>query len=185
MTTTPSSRARLARKYQSPLLDLFARDGEPTRRRRYGPHAAYRHRDRHQSGRLLRPEGCTPGDATCGRGHTGALGLSFTNDHPQIAIEVSTPYFLPHSVTIACGTFDGNLYVGARDPETKRWPGWVDDDSEVRLGIGDRVYEVKLDPITDAALIARIRQGTSTKYPDLPLPPDGVPVRYWQVDPRS
>ena len=42
---------------------------------------------------------------------------SFTNDYPEIAIEVRTPYFLPHSVTIACGTLDRNLYVGARDPE--------------------------------------------------------------------
>ncbi len=109
---------------------------------------------------------------------------SFTNDHPEIAIEVRTPYFLPHSVTIACGTLDGNLYVGARDPETKRWPGWVDDDPEVRLGIGDRVYEVKLVPITDAALIARIRQGTPTKYDRSP-PPDDMAIRFWQVQPRS
>ncbi len=110
---------------------------------------------------------------------------SFTNDHPEIAIEVSTPYFLPHSVTIACVTLDGNLYVGARDPETRRWSSRVNDDPEVRLGIGDRVYEVKLVPITDAALIARIRQGTiSTKY-NRSSPPDDVAVRFWQVQPRS
>ncbi len=109
---------------------------------------------------------------------------SFTNDHPEIAIEVRTPYFLPHSVTIACGTLDGNLYVGARDPETKRWPGWVDDDPEVRLGIGDLVYEVKLVPITDAALIARIRRGTATKVDRSRLPND-LAIRFWQVQPRS
>ena len=111
---------------------------------------------------------------------------SFTNDHPLIAIEVRAPYFLPHSVTIVCGTLDGNLYVGARDPETKRWPGWVDDDPEVRLGIGDRVYEATLDPITDAALIARIRQGMATKYDRPPStgPSDDVAIRYWQVQPR-
>ena len=107
---------------------------------------------------------------------------SFTNDHPEIAIEVRTPYFLPHSVTIACGTLDGNLYVGARDPETKRWPGWVDDDPEVRLGIGERVYEVKLVPITDAALIARIRQDASK---DDGFPPPDLDIRFWQVQPRS
>ncbi len=110
---------------------------------------------------------------------------SFTNDHPTIAIEVSTPYFLPHSVTIACVTLDGNLYVGARDPETRRWSSRLEHDLEVRLRIGDRVFEVKLALISDAALIGRIRQGTSTKYPDFPLPSDDVPVRYWQVQPRS
>ncbi len=82
-------------------------------------------------------------------------------------------------------TLDGNLYVGARDPETRRWSSRLDDDPEVRLAIGDRVYEVKVVPITDAALIAQIRQGTSTKYPDLPLPPDDVAVRYCQVQLRS
>jgi hypothetical protein len=114
---------------------------------------------------------------------------SFTNDHPEIAIEVRTPYFLPHSVTIVCSELDGNLYVGARDPESKRWPGWVDDDPEVRLGIADRVYEVKLAPVGDAALIARVRQASATKYGNKysrpPASEEGPPIRYWQVQPRS
>jgi hypothetical protein len=109
---------------------------------------------------------------------------SFTDDHPLIAIEVRTPYLLPHSVTIVCGSLDGNLYVGARDPETKRWPGWVDDDPEVRLGIGDRVYEGRLEPITDEALIARVRQAMATKY-DRPPASGEVAIRYWQVVPRT
>ena len=130
------------------------------------------------------PEDRRPGMRLPGEVTPTPSDWSFTNDYPEIAIEVRTPYFLPHSVTIACGTLDGNLHVGARDPETKRWPGWVDDDPEVRLGIGDRVYEVKLVPITDAELIARIRQGTSTKY-DRSRPPDDVTIRFWQVQPRS
>jgi hypothetical protein len=109
---------------------------------------------------------------------------SFTKDYPEIAIEVRTPYLLPHSVTIVCGMLDEMLFVGARDPETKRWPGWVDDDPEVRLGIGDRVYEVKLVPITDPALIARIRQGASNRSGRAP-PPEDVAIRFWQVQPRS
>ena len=109
---------------------------------------------------------------------------SFTKDYAEIAIEVRTPYLLPHSVTIVCGMLDEMLFVGARDPETKRWPGWVDDDPEVRLGIGDRVYEVKLVPITDPALITRIRQGASNRSGRAP-PPEAVAIRFWQVQPRS
>ena len=109
---------------------------------------------------------------------------SFTNDHPEIAIEVRTPYFLPHSITIASGTFDGNLYVGARDPETKHWPGWVDADPEVRLGIGEKVYEVKVVPITDPAVIARLLHRGSTPSGQSP-PPDDLVIRFWQVQPRS
>ena len=113
---------------------------------------------------------------------------SFTNDHPEIAIEVSTPYFLSHSVTIVCVEIDGALYVGARDPESKRWPAWADDDPEVRLGIGDLVYEVALDPIEEDAQIALIRQAGATKYNQKynpPAPGEGSPIRYWQVQPRS
>jgi hypothetical protein len=114
---------------------------------------------------------------------------SFTNEHREIAIEVRTPYFLPHSVTIVCSELDGNLYVGARDPESKRWPGWVDGDPEVRLGIADRVYEVRLAPIEDAALIARVRQASGSKYGNQysrPTPPEEAPaIRYWRVEPRS
>ena len=109
---------------------------------------------------------------------------SFTNDYPEIAIEVRTPYFLPHSITIVCGSFDGNLYLGARDPETKNWPGWVDDDPNVRLGIGEQVYEVMLVPITDSALIARIRAGGSYKSSPS-LVSDDLVIRFWQVQPRA
>ncbi len=114
---------------------------------------------------------------------------SFTNDYPEIAIEVRTPYFLPHSVTIVCSELDGDLYVGAIDPESKSWPSWVDDDPEVRLGIGDLVYEVKLAPITDPAHMARIRQASDTKYGTKyreTLPPgEEPPQRRWQVQPRE
>ncbi len=108
---------------------------------------------------------------------------SFTNDHTEIAIEVRTPYFLPHSVTIVGTELDGSLYVGALNPESKRWPGWVDDDPEVRLGIGDRVYEVKLVPLTDPAVVARIRQAAASKY-NRPVQPDDMLIRRWKVQPR-
>jgi hypothetical protein len=130
------------------------------------------------------PEDRRPGMRLPGEVTPTPSDWSFTNDYPEIAIEVRTPYFLPHSVTIASGTFDGNLYVGARDPETKHWPGWVDADPEVRLGIGDRVYEVTVVPITDPAVIARILHGGSTRSGQSP-PPDDLVIRFWQVQPRS
>ncbi len=111
---------------------------------------------------------------------------SFTNAHAEIAIEVSTPYLLPHSVTIVCAELDGALYVGARNPESKRWPAWVDDDAEVRLGIGELVYEVVLDPIEDQARIAQVRQAYAAKYKRPTPPPEKAPpIRYWQVQPRD
>ena len=111
---------------------------------------------------------------------------AFTDAHREIAIEVQTPYLLPHSVTIWCATINGELYLGARDPETKRWPGWVDRDPDVRLGIGSKIYEVRLTPLEDPARIKRVRQVYGLKY-ELPArrEGEGPPIRYWRVEPRA
>lgn len=111
---------------------------------------------------------------------------AFTNDHREIAVEVSTPYLLPHSVTIWCAEVEGELYLGARDPDTKRWPGWVDRDPDVRLRIGSQVFEVRLAPLEETSRIARVQGAYAAKYD---LPPsaagEGPPIRYWRVEPRS
>ena len=111
---------------------------------------------------------------------------SFTNGHREIAIEVSTPYLLPHSVTIWCAEVDGRLYVGARNPDTKRWPGWVDRDPDVRLRIGEQIFEVRLAPVDDPGRLARLRSAYARKY-DLPDPPPegSPPIRYWSVERRE
>ena len=111
---------------------------------------------------------------------------AFTNDHMEVAIEVHTPYLLPHSVTIWCAEVDGELYVGARDPEKKRWPGWADRDPNVRLGIGSRVFEARLAPLEGADRIARVQRAYAAKY-DLPSAPEGErpPIRYWRVERRT
>jgi len=111
---------------------------------------------------------------------------SFTNEHREIAIEVSTPYLLPHSVTIWCAEADGRLYVGARNPDTKRWPSWVDRDPDVRLRIGEQIFEVRLVPVDDPGRLARVRSAYARKY-DLPDPPpeESPPIRYWSVERRE
>ena len=113
------------------------------------------------------------------------LDWSFTDAHREIAIEVRTPYLLRHSVTIWCGSLDGRLYVGARAPDTKNWPGWIERNPKVRLGIAGYIYAVRLVRIDDAGEIDRIRRAYARKY-DLGAPAPGAPtVRYWLVEPRS
>ncbi len=111
---------------------------------------------------------------------------NFTHAYKQIAIEVKTPYLLPHSVTIWCAVADGRLYVAARDPDSKRWPGWVDRAPDVRLGIGESVYEVRLARLEDANQVERVRRAYARKYA-LPesRPEGGPPNRYWLVEPRG
>ena len=146
---------------------------------------------------LLVLAACNPVDRRPGIWLTGDVSTypdswGFTDAFKDIAIEVNTPYFIPHSVTIWCGSMDDALYVGARDPESKHWPGWVDGDSNVRLGIDAKIYEVTLVPLDpsvpgDAAELARLAPYYARKYA-LPnqAPAAGAPAtRYWRVAQRS
>ena len=129
---------------------------------------------------------CEPRDAQPGLWlsgeQAGALPTdwAFTDEHTEIAVEVATPYLLSHSVTIWCAQVGGTLYIGASVPDDKNWPGWVADDPNVRLKIGDDIYVVRLDQISDETEIAAVQQAYMQKY-DVESVGGGAPVRYWRV----
>ncbi len=109
----------------------------------------------------------------------------FTDTYKEIAIQVHTPYLIPHAVTIWCAEMDGQLYVAASAPETKHWPGWVDRNPDVRLRIGDNIYAVRLTPVEDAGTIARVQAAYAAKYQLKANSDGGVrDVRYWHVAAR-
>ena len=130
------------------------------------------------------PEDRRPGQWIGGEAKPYPEDWGFADAFQEIALEVNTPYFIPHSVTIWCATLNGTLYIAASRPEEKRWPGWVDDDPRVRLRIGDAVYEAQLVPLADEALIRQVVAVQSAKYGfDMPSGPTGA--RYWRVAPRG
>jgi Uncharacterized protein conserved in bacteria (DUF2255) len=131
--------------------------------------------------------GCGPQDARAGLTLGGVdapvpADWRFTDANKEIAIQVHTPYLVPHAVTIWCAQVDGQLYVGASAPQTKNWPGWVDENPDVRLRIGDNVYSVTLVPLDDPNVIAGVQAAYAAKYQlsarTGEAPPD---VRYWHV----
>ena len=133
------------------------------------------------------PSGRRPGTRLSGEPAALPADWSFTDSEPEIAVEVSGFLGLPHSVTIWCASLDGALFIGARDPGSKRWPAWADADPNVRLGIDGRIYEVRLTPENDAGVLERLRPAYAAKY-ELPAPAPGEeppPVRYWRVGPRG
>jgi hypothetical protein len=118
---------------------------------------------------LLISVGCEPQDRRPGlwlRGEVSAVppDWSFTRAHKEIAVQVATPYLLPHSVTVWCSDVDGDLYLAAFDPDSKNWPGWVRDDSQVRLKIDARIYDVTLQELMDADVIGPVQQAYAQKY---------------------
>jgi len=132
--------------------------------------------------------GCEPSDQRPGLWLSGTpqpypADWTFADQQKEIELQVGTPYLLPHSVTIWCATLDGDLYLAASRPEEKHWPGWVNEDPDVRLKIGDDLYEARLEPLQDPALIRQVTAVQSKKYGfDMPDGPTGA--WYWRVEPR-
>jgi len=110
------------------------------------------------------------------------LNWDFTKEHNEIFIETQTPWLVPHSVTIVCTTLGDQLYVGAREPDGKRWVDNVDRDPRVRLKIGDRIYEGRLEAVTRPLEKESVYTAYSEKYGWPPVAPDQRPeLRYWRV----
>jgi hypothetical protein len=74
------------------------------------------------------------------------------------------------------------LVVGARNPESKRWPSYVDRDPNVRLKIGDRIYDQRPEPVEDPDIQEAIVPACAANYGRPVVPPeDRPPIRYWRV----
>jgi len=105
---------------------------------------------------------------------------SFTDKIPEIKIQTQTPFLLPHSVTIWCAAYNGNLYVtSARGRE------WVEDmirDPHVRLKIADKVYDRTVSIVDDPAEKAAVLQARLRKYPQWKGPPDSA-LTVFRVNP--
>jgi hypothetical protein len=107
---------------------------------------------------------------------------SFTDAHREISVETRSPWLLPHSVTIFCAARDGRFFLGARNPDGKRWVANVDRDPDVRLAIDGRVYQQRLVALTDAEDVKTAQAAFAAKYGPPEGPPEArPPVRYFEV----
>ena len=133
------------------------------------------------------PKDGRPGLGLTGEVHRQAIeDWSFTEDSGEIFIETVTSYWIPHSVTVWCVTVGNEFYVAADDADKKSWVANVARDPNVRLKIGDKVYEQKLVPVTDAATIASIDSGFARKYEyEEEEADDDMTVGYWRVVERD
>jgi hypothetical protein len=94
---------------------------------------------------------------------------SFTDKIQQIKIQTQTPFLLPHSVTIWCAAYNGNLYV-----TSYRGRQWVEDIirvPHVRLKIADQVYDRTLSVVSDPVEKAAVLKAKGKKYPEWKVPP--------------
>jgi hypothetical protein len=133
------------------------------------------------------PSDQRPGLRLSGEVHEGAIDdWSFTSDAYEIYIETVTSYWIPHSITAWCVIVGNDLYVAADDADKKRWVTNVARDPNVRLKIEGRVYEQKLEPVTDAATMAAIDSGFAQKHDyEEEEGDDEMVVGYWRVVERD
>lgn len=111
---------------------------------------------------------CEPKDRRPGMWLSGELveempsDWSFIADYPEVFIETRPWYGVPFSVTTVLGTRNGKLYVPsiyseeAAFPGTKYWNSVIADNPNVRLKIGDKLYEMTATPVRD---IDEFREG--------------------------
>jgi len=81
-------------------------------------------------------------------------------------LEVRTPYFIRHSITLGCGrVLNGQLYLhghtdpsrmGITFPYDKAWTRYVARDPRVRLRIDGKIYEMIMITVTDRAESAAV-----------------------------
>jgi hypothetical protein len=121
------------------------------------------------------PHGGTPGLWIKGKLVTTPVAdWSFTDKYPTIELQTGTWYLLPHSVTINCISYNGQLYLVSAYPPTTRhdWNDYVMRDPHVRLKIGDQLYDRTVSLVTDPTVKAGVLQARRTKYPRLRVLPN-------------
>lgn len=88
---------------------------------------------------------------------------NFTDEHLTIALEVRPAD--PHSVTVVCFVFDGELYIPAGNAAEKDWPQMALDDGRARVRVGGDLYPVQLVKVENDSKRERVFQAAREKYP--------------------
>jgi hypothetical protein len=131
---------------------------------------------------VLRITGLNPRDRTPGLWLTGNLvttpvaDWSFTEKYPTIKLQTRTWYGLPHSVTINCIAYNGQLYLTSTFPAGthRSWNDNVLRDPRVRVKIGDQLYDRTLVLVTDPAEQEGELKARAQKYPQLKIAPNAT-----------
>lgn len=138
---------------------------------------------------VLRITGLNPRDEIPGLWLTGDLvtspvtDWSFTDNVPTIKLQTQSRFLLPHSVTINCLAYKGQLYVSSIYPAgpPRSWNENVMRDPHVRIKIGDKLYDRALVVVTDPTEIEGVLQIQEKKY-QLKVPANETELVFRVVD---
>ena len=145
---------------------------------------------------------CDPQDRRPGLWLTGEVveepvtDWTFVNTVPEIFVETSTWYRIPHSVTVVGVGIGDRLYVPSvyrergEFPDERYWNQNVVADPRVRLEISERIYERKAVLVEDPAEWQAVFDAFAAKSPfwaDMAAQPEDTrPKLYFlRMDPRD
>lgn len=146
--------------------------------------------------------GCDPQDRRPGLWLRGEVvegpvtDWTFVNTVPEIFVETSTWYRIPHSVTVVGVGIGDRLYVPSvyrergEFPDERYWNQNVVADPRVRLEISDRIYERKAVLVEDPAEWQAVFDAFAQKSPfwaDLAAQPEDTRAKLYflRMDPRE
>jgi hypothetical protein len=94
---------------------------------------------------------------------------AFSDEVDLIQLESETVYGIPHSVTVVCFRYGGDLYVPSRGAVEKFWVSNVLRYPDVRLRIAGRIYPARAEQVDveDPAVRAPLMAAIGAKYPDI------------------
>ena len=100
---------------------------------------------------------------------TPAGDWAFSDEVDRIEIETETVYGIPHSVTVVCFRYGGDLYVPSRGAIEKFWVSNALRYPDVRLRIGGRIYPARAEKVElgNPAVLSSLLSAIAAKYPDI------------------
>jgi hypothetical protein len=107
------------------------------------------------------PIGPIPGGA-----FQGSVSAELNPDWSGVeeVIELEIRPTKPWSLSTWAAVVDGELYVPSAKGAQRRWPKVVLDDPRIRLRSGGKIYERRLERVTDEELMVRIRTRLGERY---------------------
>ena len=128
------------------------------------------------------PLGPLPGGEL--NGTLSAPPSDWSRSAPEDTIQLETRPQDPYSVNLWIVGLERGAYVAAGRGEDSKWVKHIEADPNVRLRIGDRLYELRAVPVTDEAELESFSQGLEAKYDFEASPEQRDQARIFRLDPR-
>lgn len=119
----------------------------------------------------IEPQDRRPGTLISGTPTILPQEVSFVDDVSEITLETKPWHGIPFSVTAVVVSYDGAIYVPSLYdspqlfPGTKYWNKVVSENSDVRLRVGKKIYELAAAPVLDEQEFGAVFDALGKKFP--------------------